>query len=286
MTRDEIENLLDDVKAGRQVGTEDHWWHSRICDFYLDENFGEYDDQKACDKQRILRLPALERIALSLYDRLTDADMAQTALVQELRQFVIDSYQCGCMDAGCAGRHAERNSTLEALSETLDTLAPDAGVEALAALRAERDDAFAAGVVHGQKALQAIKGPLQVVDSPELATLRATNARLAAQVEALSGWRDDPASNDAWCAGNDYALTRLCKVLGVDPAKVSWDGSDGGLDEEADALVWRILQAGEDAATLAAMTPAEQADFALTMRIRGAAGDIAKAQIAAREDGE
>ena len=33
-------------------------------------------------------------------------------------------------------------------------------------------------------------------------------------------------------------------------------------------------------------SPAEQADFDLTMRIRGAAGDIAKAQIAAREDGE
>jgi hypothetical protein len=44
--------------------------------------------------------------------------------------------------------------------------------------RVERDDAFAKGVAHGQSAMQQITGPLQVVDSPELATLRAHVARL------------------------------------------------------------------------------------------------------------
>lgn len=68
------------------------------------------------------------------------------------------------------------------------------------------------------------------------------------EVAALirDGWRDDPESSEAWCAGNDYALTRLCKVLGVDPDKVDWDGSDGSRDEEADALIWRILHANDD----------------------------------------
>ena len=66
-----------------------------------------------------------------------DAAAAVALVVSELRQFVTDSYQCGCMDAGCAGRHAERNSTLEALSETLDALAPADGLAAVDALRAD-----------------------------------------------------------------------------------------------------------------------------------------------------
>ena len=54
-------------------------------------------------------------------------------------------------------------------------------------------------------------------------------------------WRNDPESDERWIAGNEYALTRLCAVVGVDPKDVSWDGSDGSLEEEADALIWRIL---------------------------------------------
>lgn len=81
-------------------------------------------------------------------------------------------------------------------------------------------------------------------------SLNATPAALAAcpEVQALirDGWRNDPENSEAWCAGNDYALTRLCKVLGVDPDKVDWDGSDGSRDEEADALIWRILHANDD----------------------------------------
>lgn len=72
-------------------------------------------------------------------DARADAQAAQAMVVAELRQFVTDSYQCGCMDAGCAGRHAERNSTLEALSETLDALAPADGLALVRELRAERD---------------------------------------------------------------------------------------------------------------------------------------------------
>jgi hypothetical protein len=56
-------------------------------------------------------------------------------------------------------------------------------------------------------------------------------------------WRKDPESDAAWCAGNQYALDRLCKVLKVDPDEINWDGSDGSLDEEADALIWRIIEA-------------------------------------------
>ena len=60
-------------------------------------------------------------------------------------------------------------------------------------------------------------------------------------------WRKEPESSEAWCFGNQYALDRLCHVLGVDPDKVDWDGSDGSLDEEADSLINRILRANDDA---------------------------------------
>jgi len=78
--------------------------------------------------------------------------------------------------------------------------------------------------------------------------LEALVARLA-EVEAdRDAWRTEPESNDAWCAGNQFALDRLCAVLKVDPATVDWDGSDGSLTEEADSLIWRIVQAHTEAA--------------------------------------
>lgn len=64
---------------------------------------------------------------------------------------------------------------------------------------------------------------------------------------AADNWRDDPAADERWCAGNEFALNRLCAVLKVDPDTVDWDGSDGSLQEEADALIWRILHANPDA---------------------------------------
>lgn len=70
----------------------------------------------------------------------------------------------------------------------------------------------------------------------------------AAQIAAeQTAWRADPESSEAWCFGNQYALDRLCHVLGVDPDKVDWDGSDGSRDEEADSLINRILRANDDA---------------------------------------
>lgn len=62
-------------------------------------------------------------------------------------------------------------------------------------------------------------------------------------VRLRDGWSEEPESNDAWCAGNQFALDRLCKVLGVNPDDVDWDCSDGSLNEEADGLIWRILNA-------------------------------------------
>ena len=87
ITAEAAGKLLDSVKADREVGTEDHWWHSQICDFYLSDDFGAYDDQKACDKRRILRVPALERTVIAIHadrDRLAAANAALEAQVARL----------------------------------------------------------------------------------------------------------------------------------------------------------------------------------------------------------
>lgn len=70
---EDLRKLLDDVTPDRNIGTEDHWWHSQVSDFYLDEDFGAYDDQKASDKRRILRLPRLERAAVAIAAELITA---------------------------------------------------------------------------------------------------------------------------------------------------------------------------------------------------------------------
>ena len=77
------------------------------------------------------------------------------------------------------------NDARDIATSNLVAAAPDLA-RALLDARAERDDAFAAGVVHGQKALRAITGPLQVVDSPELAELRAELDRVKAERDCLA----------------------------------------------------------------------------------------------------
>ena len=56
-----MQSILRDMQADRVIGTEDHWWESQVGEFYLDDDFGEYDPQKAADKRRMIRVPAVER---------------------------------------------------------------------------------------------------------------------------------------------------------------------------------------------------------------------------------
>lgn len=80
--------------------------------------------------------------------------------------------------------------------------------------------------------------------TPDLANkLSDRIAHRRASQAAPANWQDDPAADDRWCAGNDFALSRLCAVLKVDPDLVDWDGSDNSLQDEADALILRILNA-------------------------------------------
>lgn len=88
------------------------------------------------------------------------------------------------------------NDARDTATSNLVAAAPDLA-RALLDARAERDDAFAAGVVHGQNALRAITGPLQVVDSPELAELRAELARVKADAPAAQT-PTDPGDGWTW----------------------------------------------------------------------------------------
>ena len=66
-----------------------------------------------------------------------------------------------------------------AIQAVIRRLAPIDGLALVREMRAERDEAYVRGMAAGQQALAQIKGPLQVIDSPELHTLRAERDRLA-----------------------------------------------------------------------------------------------------------
>lgn len=207
----------------------------------------------------------IARTALALMAQLEGAKAAQVMVLEkaaEAGEEGAKSIVRMCLPEPTAS--VERIAEQEIRSR-IRALADPSGVEALAALRAERallradrdsaarmwqasEQEREAAVERSREASQmlAIETNHAAQAEAEAADLRARLAAAEAQVGALTNWRDDPESSEAWCAGTDYALTRLCKVLGVDPAKVSWDGSDGSLDEEADALLWRILRANDD----------------------------------------
>lgn len=63
-----------------------------------------------------------------------------------------------------------------------------------------------------------------------------------------NNWKDDPSADERWNAGCDFAMTHLCKALGVDPKSVSWDAATETLDGDVQAVIGNILRAkfGED----------------------------------------
>jgi hypothetical protein len=89
-----IDALMSEILHDRQAGTEDAWWHERVGDHLRD--VGEYDDQDATDKRRIMRLPKVER-------QLIDAAAHRVLLADALRPF---AEFCRQIDASPEGRDA------------------------------------------------------------------------------------------------------------------------------------------------------------------------------------
>lgn len=69
-------------------------------------------------------------------------------------------------------------------------------------------------------------------------------------VKQASGdaWKDDPASDERWNAGCDFAMLRLCEFLSVDPALVRWDAATETVEGDVSAVIGNILRGkfGED----------------------------------------
>ena len=141
LTDASVKELLDGAMPGPWRADGEPWnrvvWSSaenRVC--FMAHSNGLNDERDIATSNLAAAAPALARALLAAR---ADTEAAVALALEELRHCIRESYQCGCMDAGCAGRHAERNSALEALSETLDALAPASGIAKLAELRAERD---------------------------------------------------------------------------------------------------------------------------------------------------
>ncbi|KRE08145.1 hypothetical protein ASE61_00575 [Bosea sp. Root670] len=65
---------------------------------------------------------------------------------------------------------------------------------------------------------------------------------------AAENWKDDPTADERWNAGCDFAMTRLCDYLKVDPASVRWDAATETVDGDVSAVIGNIFTArfGED----------------------------------------
>lgn len=75
-----------------------------------------------------------------------------------------------------------------------------------------------------------------------------TLAQQAIDQTVAEEWQDDPAADERWNAGVNFAMKQLCAVLGVDPQSVSWDAATETLDGDIQAVQLNILRAkfGED----------------------------------------
>lgn len=113
-------------------------------------------------------------VSIALHAQLADAKAAQAMVVERCAEVVPQGW--------CEPETANTIMDVElgmAIQAVIRRLAPIDGLALLQELRAERDEAYVRGMAAGQQAMAQIKGPLQVIDSPELHTLRAERDRLA-----------------------------------------------------------------------------------------------------------
>jgi hypothetical protein len=82
----------------------------------------------------------------------------------------------------------------------------------------------------------------------DLRAAKAEIERLRVQPQALSTPDDDPTASKEWNEGCDFAMTQLCKFLGVEPSSISWDAATETVEGDVSAVIGNILRAkfGED----------------------------------------
>lgn len=71
---------------------------------------------------------------------------------------------------------------------------------------------------------------------------------------------DDPTSDARWNEGCDFAMTQLCKFLGVEPGSVNWDAATETVEGDVSAVIGNILcsKFGEDWGPKSTFTPAHR----------------------------
>lgn len=57
-------------------------------------------------------------------------------------------------------------------------------------------------------------------------------------------WRDDPAADERWNAGCDFAMQQLCAVVGIDPQEVNWDAATETVDGDVRSVIRDIMETG------------------------------------------
>jgi hypothetical protein len=138
-------------------------------------------------------------------------------------------------------------------SETISPVAGDtkhqgsriAGVapgpsEAIALHEGEREAGKIASIIHKHVKSEA---DANFVDRRYLVGVTEAAAEIASLKATEEDWRDDPAADERWQAGCDYAMMRLCDVLGVPMKDVRWDAATESLDGDVCAVLWNILVA-------------------------------------------
>jgi hypothetical protein len=75
---------------------------------------------------------------------------------------------------------------------------------------------------------------------------------------------DDPTADEGWNAGCDFAMMQLCKFLGVDPEKVTWDAATETVEGDVQAVIGNILRMkfGDDWSPSAAPTQGSERELA------------------------
>jgi hypothetical protein len=87
----------------------------------------------------------------------------------------------------------------------------------------------------------ALERAADLVDTQLPALLREAETR---RMEiAADDWKSDPAANEAWNAGCDFAMTAMCRMLKVDPHSVSWDAATEELDSDVMSVICNIMTA-------------------------------------------
>lgn len=133
----------------------------------------DHEDHLTLNRDDVIML--IEEETSSLLQVRADAAAAQSLMLERCAEVVPQGW--------CEPETANTIMDVElgmAIQAVIRRLAPIDGLALVRELRAERDEAYVRGMAAGQQALAQIKGPLQVIDSPELHTLRAERDRLAA----------------------------------------------------------------------------------------------------------